>query len=216
MISFQNYKPTVNDISNVSLSFFSENVIVNIRIIKSEGYHAELHSVITDDAYILSVHRIRPPHPTAKIVLIMHGLQVNSFSFVLPGNQRSLAFELANNGYDVWIGNARGTEFSKKHQSLHPNSAKFWDFSFHEIAAYFSCYKSKCLTLRGKFSRCHSHRGTVVLEADVEAAIEIFRPMIIGIDKMVGWNHADFLIAKDLAVVNEKIMKLMKQHSQFD
>lgn len=36
----------------------------------------------------------------------------------------------------MWIGNARGTEFSKNHQVLHPNSAKFWDFSFHEIAMY--------------------------------------------------------------------------------
>lgn len=36
----------------------------------------------------------------------------------------------------MWIGNARGTEFSKKHQTLDSNSTKFWDFSFHEIAKY--------------------------------------------------------------------------------
>lgn len=46
------------------------------------------------------------------------------------------AFQLANNGYDVWLGNTRGTEFSKKHQTLASNSAEFWDFSFHEIAKY--------------------------------------------------------------------------------
>lgn len=46
------------------------------------------------------------------------------------------AFQLAGNGYDVWIGNARGTEFSKNHQTLDSNSTKFWDFSFHEIAIY--------------------------------------------------------------------------------
>lgn len=36
----------------------------------------------------------------------------------------------------MWIGNARGTEFSKKHKTLDSNSAEFWDFSFHEIGKY--------------------------------------------------------------------------------
>ncbi len=30
---------------------------------------------------------------------------------------------------------------------------------------------------------------------------------------MVGWNHADFIIAKDIGVITKKIMKLMDQYS---
>lgn len=48
---------------------------------------------------------------------------------------------------------------------------------------------------------------------DVENLIELFKPMIIiGIDKMVGWNHADFIIAKDIGSIAKKIIKLMNQY----
>lgn len=46
------------------------------------------------------------------------------------------AFKLADNGYDVWLGNARGTEFSRSHKNIIPTSEKFWKFSWNEIAKY--------------------------------------------------------------------------------
>lgn len=61
-----------------------------IRIIKSEGHIAELHSVTTDDYYILGLHRIRPPKPLSKTVLIMHGVQINSYAYVFPRSEHSL------------------------------------------------------------------------------------------------------------------------------
>lgn len=45
-------------------------------------------------------------------------------------------FKLADNDYDVWLANARGTEFSRNHKYLQPTSEKFWNFSFNEIAKY--------------------------------------------------------------------------------
>lgn len=46
------------------------------------------------------------------------------------------AFKLADDGYDIWLPNARGSEFSRKHKYLLPTSEHFWKFSWDEIAKY--------------------------------------------------------------------------------
>ena len=38
------------------------------------------------------------------------------------------AFILADAGYDVWIGNNRGTKYGMRHISLGHKDPKFWDF----------------------------------------------------------------------------------------
>ncbi len=49
----------------------------------------------------------------------------------------SLAYIMANRGYDVWIGNNRGNKYSRNHIELDPNKdAQFWDFSFEEMGKY--------------------------------------------------------------------------------
>lgn len=47
-----------------------------------------------------------------------------------------LAFLMADNGFDVYLGNARGNSYSLKHKTLGIESQKFWDFSWHEIGIY--------------------------------------------------------------------------------
>lgn len=46
------------------------------------------------------------------------------------------AYILAEAGYDVWMGNARGNTYSRRHKSLKPTSSAFWKFSWHEIGYY--------------------------------------------------------------------------------
>lgn len=49
----------------------------------------------------------------------------------------SLAFEMANQGYDVWMGNARGSTYSLNHTHFdYRYDWIYWDFSFHEIGLY--------------------------------------------------------------------------------
>jgi len=41
---------------------------------------------------------------------------------------------LANQGFDVWVGNTRGNRYSNK--QISPNFKKFWDFDFDDIAKH--------------------------------------------------------------------------------
>ncbi|KAH0951194.1 hypothetical protein HN011_008152 [Eciton burchellii] len=71
-----------------------------------------------------------------QVVLIMHGLLGCSMDWLITGKNRSIAFLLADNGYDVWLGNSRGTTNSKNHTTLSVQSSQFWDFSWHEMGIF--------------------------------------------------------------------------------
>lgn len=95
------------------------------------------------DGYILTVNRIphglkagSGPGGDKPVVLLQHGLLCSSADWVFLGPDKGLAFILADHGYDVWLGNARGNTQSRKHTYLDPSSKAFWDFSWHEIGQY--------------------------------------------------------------------------------
>ena len=69
-----------------------------------------------------------------KAVLLQHALICSGHNFLSNTEDKALAFVLANQGFDVWIGNNRGNFFSRKHATLDPDKdASFWDFSFEEM-----------------------------------------------------------------------------------
>ncbi|XP_047985183.1 lipase 3-like [Leguminivora glycinivorella] len=114
-----------------------------INQIISEGYPAELHQVTTADGYILGVHRIPygkdgPSEGRRPVVFVMHGLMGASSNFIFLGKENGIAYNLADAGYDVWMGNARGNVFSRQHITLDPDHSQqkydFFDFSWEEIA----------------------------------------------------------------------------------
>ncbi|XP_037904460.1 lipase 3-like [Hermetia illucens] len=111
------------------------------RATKNDGYPLEEHSVVTEDGYILTVHRI----PYAKnnkavenkpVVFLQHGLLSCSYHWIIQGPGKALAYILADAGYDVWLGNVRGNSYSKDHISLDPKKRDFWSFSWNEMGYY--------------------------------------------------------------------------------
>ncbi|XP_021937203.1 lipase 1-like isoform X2 [Zootermopsis nevadensis] len=110
-------------------------------LIAKYGYPVETHSIQTEDGYILELHRIphgksEPADTMRPAVLIHHALLCSSFDWVVLGPQKSLGFILADSGYDVWLANARGNTYSRKHVSLDPADHKFWEYSWHEMGTY--------------------------------------------------------------------------------
>ena len=99
-------------------------------LIRSHHYEVETHTVITDDGYCLQLHRIPG---RGKPVLLIHGMMCSSYCWV-TSDSNSLAFILADAGYDVWLGNFRGTKYSRSHCRLDPDKhLAFWRFSLHEL-----------------------------------------------------------------------------------
>lgn len=123
-------------------------------MIKEEGYPVETHLVDTDDGYVLTVHRIPPTNWEQSIpVFLQHGFLSSTTDWILSGKNESLgktqalasilnqkadiifkrvsAYFLHDHGYDVWIGNARGNTYSRRHRTLSPvldDAEHFWNF----------------------------------------------------------------------------------------
>ncbi|XP_053598432.1 uncharacterized protein LOC103570049 [Microplitis demolitor] len=119
-----------------------ENAVLDfVGLVEKHGYPAEEHNLKTEDGYKIIFHRI-PGSPKSKsskkkkIVFLQHGLLGSSDSWVLVGPDNDLAFILADEGYDVWLGNVRGNSYCRSHEELSTTSRDFWKFSFHEIALY--------------------------------------------------------------------------------
>ncbi|RLN14227.1 hypothetical protein BBI17_009827, partial [Phytophthora kernoviae] len=70
-------------------------------------------------------------------VLLQHGLLDSSYTFVCNFRNQSLAYILADAGYDVWLGNNRGTTWSREHLDYSADKGKeFWDFSWEDMGKY--------------------------------------------------------------------------------
>lgn len=59
-------------------------------------------------------------------VFLLHGIACTCSNFVSLGKS-SLAFLLANEGHDVWLGNYRGNEYSQEHVNLTVHDREYWD-----------------------------------------------------------------------------------------
>jgi len=104
------------------------------------GYAVEHYSIVTCDDYVLTLYRIpgkfaeaasnktrtdKVPKPA---VLMMHSQDWDMTQWVTNDFDKANAFILAEAGYDVWMGNNRGSAYSRGHLKYKRDDFEFWQF----------------------------------------------------------------------------------------
>ena len=102
--------------------------------IKKYGYELEENPVTTEDGFILSVWHLQPKKPNGKVVFLQHGLADTAWTF-FQLKHKSLPFFLLQEGYDLWLGNIRGSIFSSKHTTK-KIKADYNNFTIDEFVKY--------------------------------------------------------------------------------
>uniref|UniRef100_A0A0N5A518 Lipase n=1 Tax=Parastrongyloides trichosuri TaxID=131310 RepID=A0A0N5A518_PARTI len=112
-------------------------------ICETFGYTFKSYKVITEDGYILELHRIpcgkdgkKYKNVKRPTIFLQHGLEGSSAQWICNDPSHSAAFIFADHGFDVFLGNMRGNIYSNKHINLKSNEKKFWAFSFDQMIKY--------------------------------------------------------------------------------
>ena len=95
-------------------------------IMNKWGYTYEPLQVTTEDGYILTTFHVtgkkdqEPFKPTQPPVLVQHGDYQDAASWLSEMKELPMQLKLADAGYDVFLGNNRGTWYSQKHEEYDP------------------------------------------------------------------------------------------------
>ncbi|CAG7820896.1 unnamed protein product [Allacma fusca] len=116
------------------LDYNKEAHLSTPQIIGKYGLPVETHELETLDGFVLKMFRI--PAPNKPPVFLSHGFACSSRCFVINCDRRALAIKLADEGFDVWLGNYRGNEYSEKHQYLTKANRRYWNHGIDELAMY--------------------------------------------------------------------------------
>ncbi|KAJ0514227.1 putative triacylglycerol lipase [Helianthus annuus] len=112
-----------------------------LNLVEPWGYNCVEHTTETNDGFLLGLQRVSSSIVNSGVekappVLLLHGLFMGGDAWFMDSPNQSLGFILADCGFDVWVGNVRGTKWSHGHSSLSDGDKEFWDWSWQEMALY--------------------------------------------------------------------------------
>ncbi|GMH18153.1 hypothetical protein Nepgr_019994 [Nepenthes gracilis] len=119
----------------------SQNTSLCGQLIRPSGYPCSEHTIQTKDGHLLALQRVHSASANLRVrpgspVLLQHGLFMGGDAWFLNSEEQSLGFILSDHGFDVWVGNVRGTRWSHGHVSLSEKDKEYWDWSWEELALY--------------------------------------------------------------------------------
>ncbi|EFN64187.1 Lipase 3 [Camponotus floridanus] len=167
-------------------------------MIRKAGYPVEAHVIKTEDGYLLTLHRI-PGGNDSLPVLLLHGLTASSSKWLIPGKDKAFPYLLADQEYDVWLGNFRYYQLEDTYFPISVESdilgfqIKFFN-SFDEIDIYdVSAMVTFITNLRSQpLHTCIGHSmGTTCFYIMASERPEIARmvKMMINFGPVVFLNH---------------------------
>ncbi|PON95348.1 Alpha/beta hydrolase, predicted [Trema orientale] len=88
----------------------------------------------TEDQTLLSLEL--NTEQSAKLCTVSSIIPWDGLTWLLNAPEENLPMILADNGFDVWIANTRGTRFSRRHKSMDPSKPWFWNWSWDELVTF--------------------------------------------------------------------------------
>lgn len=70
------------------------------------------------------------------VVFLQHALMDSSAGWLILGPGRSLALQLVDAGFDIFLGNTRGNRYSRNHTTLDSTQPAFWAWTWQQQAEY--------------------------------------------------------------------------------
>ncbi|ELR11531.1 ab-hydrolase associated lipase region protein [Acanthamoeba castellanii str. Neff] len=115
--------------------------LTTCQLAQLQGYLCAEHWTTTADGFGINIQRIANASGFSKDgrlipVVLQHGFLDTSATWVLNQAHQSLAFILADSGYDVWLPNSRGNGYSMNSTRFNPGQDAFWAWNFDQMALY--------------------------------------------------------------------------------
>ncbi|OAF69812.1 hypothetical protein A3Q56_02438 [Intoshia linei] len=114
-----------------SIGFKSLKHASLIDMVNQTKFIAVKHNVTTEDGYIIEIHQISKldNKKNKRVIFVQHGLLCSSDIWLDNGPNSALAYVMAENGYNVFLGNVRGNTYGRHHINISTGDSEFWNFT---------------------------------------------------------------------------------------